>query len=451
MLTLLTGCQLKVGVGPDPKQATHPGWMTGGMTTPTSMPKEGHRPSILEDAPVVAREPMEAWAPLEKDYRSLLPSIPSEGTIRGAEGSFASWAHKEKGTRAHLKLARGHNHVTLRLAHPVELRGVQGAGIRFQVEDPDSIVSFSVRYLGSAPNPEDGFMLRVRRVHKGWNVLRDFTSNRLPYPAFFKRSQGIVLEVKTKRPTRFVVGNAWVESPAKARILFIEDRGYKTFAQKGLPDLRALGIPVTWALDPALLGTKQGTRLAVIPQQDLHSYLLQGDAISFHSWDGSVTRNMTRQEILQDTQKAQRFLVREGLGSGRWRAAWTQNAAKNAKAAFPYLEACATPNERASLDGFPFLNRYDVPRVCLHGRSRMFMDVFFQQLQETHQLLVCYTHGIHPSGGNDITPSEWSYFTQKVRAGLQGGWLEGVTYESLAKEPRYVWPEGEDWFSDRSV
>ena len=65
----------------------------------------------------------------------------------------------------------------------------------------------------------------------------------------------------TTAATSWNVQSVWVECTPKAQILFIEDRGYKTFIDAGLPDLRSRGIPVTWALDPALNGSNVGKQL----------------------------------------------------------------------------------------------------------------------------------------------------------------------------------------------
>lgn len=238
------------------------------------------------------------------------------------------------------------------------------------------------------------------------------------------------LVVVTSAATSVTIGHVWAECPEKAAILFIEDGGYASFLATGYPALRARNIPVTWAIDPALLGTGSGAAARIV-EADLAA-LSPLDSIGLHGWDGAATAAMTAAQIRTDTLKAIRWLSSRGHYGGRlWRAAWVQNSATNASAAQPYLLAYATPSSTASLECWPFTNRWNVPRLSLHGRSAATVDGWFDQLQQTHSLLVVYTHGIDAAGGNNTTPAEWAYFLGKVDAAIAAGWLEGVTFEDL--------------------
>lgn len=61
------------------------------------------------------------------------------------------------------------------------------------------------------------------------------------------------------------------------------------------------------------------------------------------------------------------------------------------------------------------------------------MDSIFTNMKNSHQLLVCYKHGVHADGSTDSDPRypEWDYFISKITQRLNEGWLEGVTSEDL--------------------
>lgn len=265
----------------------------------------------------------------------------------------------------------------------------------------------------------------------GWNLLRWAASAGLADLSSWGTVYRTRVLVVTNAATDVTVGHLWADCPPKAQILFIEDRGYKTFKDVGLPDLRELKIPVTWALDPATHGTSVGTKSEVITDADVETFADAGDSISFHSWDGSVTSTMTADQIRTDTMKAIRWLQQRGHAGRMWRAAWTQNSAPQHAAAQPYVLAYATPSSVAGLSTWPPTDRWNISRWSVHGRTNADMDTIFTNMKNSHQLLVCYTHGVHADGVTDATPAEWDYFISKVSQGLSEGWLEGVTFEDL--------------------
>lgn len=265
----------------------------------------------------------------------------------------------------------------------------------------------------------------------GWNLLRWSASAGLTDLTSWGTVYRTRILVTTNAATDVTIGHFWTDCPAKAQILFIEDRGYKTFKDVGLPDLRELKIPVTWALDPATHGTSAGTKSEVITDADVATFAADGDSIGFHSYAGEVTATMTADQIRVDTLKAIRWLQQRGHAGRMWRAAWTQNSAPEHAAAQPYVLAYATPNSVAGLSTWPPTDRWNISRWSVHGRTTADMDTMFNNLKRTHQLLVCYTHGVHVDGNTDATPAEWDYFITKCKQGLDEGWLEGVTFEDL--------------------
>ena len=264
----------------------------------------------------------------------------------------------------------------------------------------------------------------------GWNLISWVASSGIT--TAWGQCVRVEVVASTTAATSITVQSVWVESPPKAQILFIEDRGYKTFVDRGLPDLRARGIPVTWALDPMLNGSNVGTKAEAITDDQVAQFYAAGDDMSIHAYAGERTALMSREQIRQDTLLSHQWLQDRGYVRGRqWRAAWTQNDAPHHAAARPYYVAYASPNSGASLTAWPFPDPWNVPRVNLQGSNSSRIDEFFQTLQRTNGLMVCYTHGIHEDGGSDMTPAQWAYLMQKIDAAKSEGWLEGVTFSQL--------------------
>jgi len=238
--------------------------------------------------------------------------------------------------------------------------------------------------------------------------------------------------VVTTAATAFTLQSVWVETTPKAQILFIEDRGYQTFVDHGLPDLRSRGIPVTWALDPMTHGTSTGTKGQVVTDAQVEQFYADGDDLSIHAYAGEVTATMTPAQIRLDTLKSHQWLQDRGYSRGRqWRAAWTQNSATAHAAAQPYYAAYATPASAAGMETWPFLDPWNVSRWSVQGRTPAAIADMFATLKRTGSLLVCYTHGVHADGGSDATPEQWAAFISQIDEGLTGGWLEGTSFSRL--------------------
>lgn len=318
---------------------------------------------------------------------------------------------------------------------PLIMPPAAAVGMWVYVPNPALVTSISVELYTTADLATAGRWARpVQQANlvAGWNCVRWAASEGLADLSTWGTVYRVRLVVATTGATDVTVGHVWAECPPRAQVLFIEDRGYKTFVTSGaLAQLRALGIPVTWALDPALLGTSVGTKNEVVTENDIAAAARAGDSISLHGWDGAATAAMTADEAATDTLRGLRWLQQRGYPGRMWRAAWVQNQAAQAAAAQPYVLAYATPTNGSAPTAWPFINRWNVPRWALHGRSAATVDAMFAGLARTHGLLVCYTHGVHADGGFDTTPAEWAYFVSKLTAAVAAGWLEGVTFEDL--------------------
>ncbi len=316
---------------------------------------------------------------------------------------------------------------------PLTFPAASLVGVRVFVEDPAKLTTSSIE-LYSDSGASVKWSRTLTGLKAGWNLVR--------WPAAESTTTGwgsvyrFRLVATTSAATTINLGALWVESPPKARIVIIADRGYKTFEDSGLPDLRARGIPVVWALDPALNGSNAGTKAEAISDADVATFYAAGDDISIHSYDGTATATKTAKEIVEDTLRAAQWIQDRGYDrGGSVRAAWVQNTAANAAAAKPYYTAYATPSNVSSETCWPPPDRWNIPRTGMHARSTAFVDAIFASLQVTHGLFVAYVHGIHvdgaTGGANDMTPTEWAYFLSKIDAGIAGGWLEGTSFSKL--------------------
>ena len=271
-------------------------------------------------------------------------------------------------------------------------------------------------------------------LQNGWNLVR-WAATASVYSGWGSIYRLRVV-VDTNAATDVTIGHVWLECPEKASILFVEDSGYLSFYTAGYPRMQASRYPVTWAVNPTLLGTNTGSSTRISEAQ-FHTAMASanGDSASFHGWDGTATSAMTAAQIRTDTIKAQKWLSRNGPYAGRfWRAAWVQNLATNGAAATPYLWAGSSISASSgAFTAFPIPSgtQHDLPRYVLHGRSEADLDTVFTTLETTHGLLNCYTHGVDDAGGIHITTAMWDYFLDKVDTGVDEGWLEVVTMQDL--------------------
>ena len=313
---------------------------------------------------------------------------------------------------------------------PINVGPAQAVGLWIYITDATKITSIGHGIFSNDPPTVGNSYTWTSALVNGWNFLRIQAS------AGTLTDWGIAYRVRvvvvTNAATDVTVGHLFVECPEKAKILFISDAAYQTFHDIGYPDLKRLGVPVTWSLDTATLGTGAGisariseAALAVVAAENQNS-------VGFHGHTGAPTTAMTAAQIRSDTMQAIKWLERRGYYSGRiWRSAWVQNAATNHAAIQNLVLMYATPSSAASLSCWPVIDRWNIPRISLHGRTEADMDGWFSQLQQTRQMLVCYNHAIDDGGGTNTTNAMWDYFISKVDAGLSGGWLEGVTMEML--------------------
>ena len=218
--------------------------------------------------------------------------------------------------------------------------------------------------------------------------------------------------------------------PSKAKLIFVEDHGYSTFYKEAYPRLKQLNIPVTWGINPGILGSPAG-QTTKLTQSEIDELANDPNSeFSFHSWDTTATKNMTSDEIKNDVQKCITYLKKNGiLPQYFWRCAWVQNQAINASAAKYILPCYATPTSNAGFISYPFVDKYNIPRTQLHGKKDF--TNMFDTLKKTHCAIVVYTHDLSESGGIHIKEDEFSAFLNSIKNAIDEGWIEPTSYNRL--------------------
>lgn len=327
---------------------------------------------------------------------------------------------------------------------PVAFPPTAAIGLSVYVPDPTKITSISAG-IGVEPIGYQWLRSVVQAdLVTGWNHVRWAASAGMADLTEWLNLYRLRILVVTSEAAEVTIGHMWAECPEKAQVLVVSDSGYKTFLDTAWPDLQVRGIPVTWSLDPAILGANAGTKAERMSEADVAMVAATGDSIGLHGWDGAVNSTMTAAQIRADTTKALKWLQQRGYTGGVWRSAWVQNNAPEHAAAQPLVLAYATPSGAASVSVWPPTDRWNISRVSLHGSSDAALAGYFTTLQRARQLLVIYTHGIHTDGGGDSTPAQWANFLTHLDAGLAGGWLEGVTFEQLLARSGFNFRQGFD-------
>jgi hypothetical protein len=270
-------------------------------------------------------------------------------------------------------------------------------------------------------------------LKNGWNLLRWQSA------AGVLDGWGTAWRVRvnavTTGPTEVTIGALWIERPPRATILFAADRPYASFIEKGYPDMKANGWPVTFSCDPALLGTGSGDALAATLEQLIE---LNNDgnqnSIGFHGWDGSPTANMTADELIADTIKAIKWLNRYGFTGGLWRSSFPQNLATERAAIQGLVLSYASGTSSSSITCWPPPSPWGLPRYAIHSHTASEQDDWFARLKLTRGLMLAYTHAISEDGQFNCTPEEWDYFIQASKAGVEEGWLEFKTFEQKFRQ-----------------
>lgn len=332
---------------------------------------------------------------------------------------------------------------------PVKIRPAQAVCLWVYIEDVTKVTNVQIDISQDSGNTifwtRSNTSAPVQPLVNGWNLLRWKMAEGLPAGFTGTTANRVRVYTTTTAATSITIGHLYLETPPKARMIFVADRGYKSFVVNGLPALRAAGVPVTWALDILKLGDHAGqfpngpTAYAEsINEADVAQFAAEGDSISFHGFTANPTAAMSEADIRKDTVQCLKWLQARGYRGRMWRAAWVQNQATNHLAADPYVIGQATwdvTKHSVALDCWPPRDMQNIARWEFYGKANLgVIDNQFGILKRTHGLMVVYNHGVGTGYSGDATQVEFDRFMQNVNTGISEGWLEATTFEALFAE-----------------
>lgn len=241
----------------------------------------------------------------------------------------------------------------------------------------------------------------------------------------------------TTSPIAITIGQLYAVTPAKAKIIFQIDGPQQTFIDGAYPQFKNRNIPLTMNVVCAQLGIAPTASVATV-----NSLLAENNnAVSLHSYNGENLNVATNPSITSDQTLAYTML---GLGFFKaqgwfssWKGAWQDNIATFSSAVKHLFMAMATSSAAAGNDIFPPKNRFDMPRVGLHGMSNSDIDALFAKIEAFRPTIYMYTHGYNTGDSHDVSAATFAYFLTKYDAAVAAGQIEAVTFEQMAE--RYGW------------
>lgn len=275
-------------------------------------------------------------------------------------------------------------------------------------------------------------------LQNGWNKIR-FISDGAGTIDWTKSETDFRLHVYTSSEVNVWIGAIYVVKPDKANIIIIDDGPYKTFYDNAYPALSAISVPVTWAIDPTLLGDNTDPDRQLISQEEVNALAYDGiSEFSFHNYDGTTMTDASAEDALKDTLNCIRYLQQYGLQPERiWRAAWFHNDCTHPELANEVIDASASYDQSYGVVQFPFPDRYNIPRYAMQGRTTSEVDDFFNLLERQHCTILFYTHGISDNE-KDVSTTLLSYYISKISTGVSNGWLNPTTYNRMMRHYRLI-------------
>lgn len=245
----------------------------------------------------------------------------------------------------------------------------------------------------------------------------------------------IELVIRSATTVDVTFNHLFLETPKKARMLVVADRGYDTFDTYAYPKLKAAGIPVTFAVDPGLFGTGDGQYKAM-SEARIHEVARENNnSISFHAWQGQVTSTLTGEQLQDDTARCIKWLQKHGYSGRMWRAAFTQGNAPEWAAVEDMVLAARSGMDTIArnISCWPAIHPMKIPAQQIDNftmTSNTVIDQRFDLAKRTHGLIVPFFHAVGPGTAN-ITAEKFDYWLSRAQAGIAEGWLEPVTFEQL--------------------
>ena len=313
----------------------------------------------------------------------------------------------------------------------INLQGIQEFNVVAYIPDVTKVTDIHVQVQKKGGGTH--WTRSNKNLTNGWNILRYYTSESdISVWDYIKMFRVVIY---SSAQTNVYIADAYGVKPDKAKVIIVNDHGYKGFKDTAFPKLKELGVPTTFAINPGRLGTPVSGASSILSQEEIEELAIDPYAeFSFHAWNPleKATKDMNDLELQTETQKCLHYLKKNGIMPYHvWRSAFVQNLAPSHSAIDNMVEAYATYKETNSFDAFPFKEPRGINRMIIHGVSKDNMDRYFNYLRKTHCVAVFYTHDISDNGGIHMTNAELTYFLSKIEQGVNEGWLEGTTYSEL--------------------
>ena len=361
---------------------------------------------------------------------------------------FRNMPYSLKGTT---DATKDYSRFRIRYSTGIPIIGTQEIEVYLYVENASMIGGSHVLRLQGA---DTGFSKYYdTSLVNGWNKIRfstegagtvDITKSETDFRLYVYTKPGGTLSASFS----VWIGGIYVVKPDKANLIIIDDGPYKTFYDTAYPALSAIGVPITWALDPMLLGDNTDPDRGLISQEEVDLLAYDGmSEFSFHSYDGTDMTShpdadppyvVTPGMALRDTLNSIRYLKQHGLEPERiFRAAWYHNDCSAPELANEVLDASASYNGNSGFTPFPFENRYNIPRYPMQSRSTSDVDEIFTKLKSIHNTIFMYTHGISDAS-TDVSTTLLAYYVSKITTGINEGWLNVTTYNRMMNHYRRI-------------
>lgn len=305
----------------------------------------------------------------------------------------------------------------------MKLLGVQEIDVYVYIEDKTKVTSIRLSAINAS------LVKTITTFENGWNKLRFFTEGAGNWDETVDNSVWEILVYTTYEITIWL-GKCLVVKPPCGNVIVIDDGPYASFYNQAYPLLLSHNIPVTWAIDPAFIGESEN----IITNENLETLSSDGiSEFSFHSYDGTIMSNATAVQALKDTVKSIRYLRKKGIEPNKiWRAAWLQNSCAHPELANQELEASACNDGSAAVTAYPFVDKYNIPRMSMQDRSQSWFDTLFLKLKKEHCTVLVYTHGIS-SASTDMSLEMLEYFIDKMDEGISDGYINATTFNRLVQ------------------
>ncbi|MEB7723381.1 polysaccharide deacetylase family protein [Mammaliicoccus fleurettii] len=315
---------------------------------------------------------------------------------------------------------------------PLDLIGIQEFDLVVYIED---ITKVSKIEFGAIKTGGGTWSVSTSEIKEGWNRLR-FYVNEGDITTWDKADiLRVIIYTVNSADTKVVIADLKALKPNKAKIIMVNDHGYKGFKDIAFPKLKNIGVPTTFAINPGRLGTHVSGASSILSQEEIEELASSPfSEFSYHTWNPleKATKDMSAIELKEESAKCIYYLKKNGLKPDYlWRAAFVQNLAPNHNAIDNMVEAYASWSEGNGFETYPFKDSRNIKRITVHGRTLSDIDSYFDTLKKTRCVAIFYTHDISDNGGIHMTNDELNYFVSKIELGINEGWLEGTTYSDL--------------------